>query len=79
MCFDYYSNTNFIVSPYFREISSSQMDFFKMLDEKIENVCTQFKFCNSYNIRRISEFPVAKSSWFKISHIQENSIKDDCH
>jgi hypothetical protein len=29
-----------------REISSSQMDFFRMLDEKIENVCMFIYACN---------------------------------
>jgi hypothetical protein len=53
------------------------MDFFKMLDEKIENVCTQFYSCHNDSIGTISEFLVTNSSWFKISCLQEINIKDE--
>jgi hypothetical protein len=46
-----------------------------MLDEKIENVCTQFQFCHYYSIRRISEFPIAKNSWFKIFAFKKSALK----
>lgn len=54
-------NYNYIKNKCCREISTSQLDFFKMLDEKIENVSIASfrKYVNPFNSNRTASlFPV---------------------